>query len=85
MVLSMDILWKEEWRSLKCSAHCLQLCVNAGLTCVSAVECTIASAKKLLSHYRQCCGFRGTERKTAVNGNRSEEIDSVLYKMEFVL
>lgn len=52
MVLSMDILWEEkEWRSLECSAHCLQLCVNAGLTSVSAVECTIAPAKKLVSHF----------------------------------
>ena len=52
MVLSMDILWEEkEWRSLKCSAHCLQLCVNAGLTSVSAVERTIASAKKLVGHF----------------------------------
>ena len=50
MVLSMDILL--ECRSLKCSAHCLQLCVNAGLTSVSVVEHTIASAKKLVDHFR---------------------------------
>ena len=53
MVLSMDILLEEkECRSLKCSAHCLQLCVNAGLTSVSVVEHTIASAKKLVDHFR---------------------------------
>ena len=53
MILSMDILQKEKaWNSLRCSAHCLQLCVNSGLTTVSAVDRTVAAAKKLVGHFR---------------------------------
>ena len=53
MILSMDILLEEkEWDSLRCSAHCLQLCINAGLTTVSVVDRTIAAAKKLVGHFR---------------------------------
>ena len=53
MVLSMDILFEEKgWHSLRCSVHCLQLCVNAGLSSVSTIDRTVGAAKKLVGHFR---------------------------------
>ena len=53
MILSMDIsLDEKEWSSLRCCAHCLQLCVNAGLTSVTIIDRPISAAKKLVAHFR---------------------------------
>ena len=53
MILSMDILLEDkEWSTLRCGAHCLQLCINSGLTSVSAIDRSVAAAKKLVGHFR---------------------------------
>ena len=53
MVLCMRLLNEERnWDSLRCSAHCLQLCINSSLSSVSTVDTMIAQAKKLVAHFR---------------------------------
>lgn len=49
----MRILSDEKgWCSLRRAAHCLQLCVNAGLSAVCTVERMVGAAKKLVTHFR---------------------------------
>ena len=51
MELSMEILSEDEgWSSLFCSAHCLQLCIKAGLS-ISAIDRLIGASQKLVSHF----------------------------------
>jgi hypothetical protein len=53
MVLCMRLLKEDmSWESLRCSAHCLQLCINTSLSSVSTIESMIAHAKKLVAHFR---------------------------------
>ena len=53
MVLTMKLLSDEKgWNTLRCSAHCLQLSINAGLSSVSVIDCMIGAAKKLVGHFR---------------------------------
>lgn len=51
MELAMEILEKEvNWRSFRCSAHCLQLCLKAGLN-VSSIDRLLAASCKLVAHF----------------------------------
>ena len=53
MVLSTKMLFDEkDWHSLRCSAHCLQLCINSGLLTVITIENMIVAAKKLVNHFQ---------------------------------
>ena len=53
MVAAMKILEVDKgWTSLRCTAHCLQLCVNAGLSADSKIEHMVAAAKKLVGHFK---------------------------------
>ena len=53
MVLTMKLLSDEKgWNALRCSAHCLQLSINAGLSSVSVIDRMIGAAKKLVGHFR---------------------------------
>ena len=47
----MEILNEEEgWTSFFCSAHCLQLCLKAGLN-INAVDRLISCSQKLVAHF----------------------------------
>jgi len=51
MELSLEILNRDlGWESLHCSAHCLQLCLKAGLS-ISAIDRLIGAARKLVGHF----------------------------------
>ncbi len=51
MQLSMELLNSERgWKSLKCTAHCLQLCVNAGFS-IPAIDQLLGAAHKLVAHF----------------------------------
>ena len=39
------------WLGMKCSGHCLQLCVNAGLS-ISTIDRLTGAASKLLRHFK---------------------------------
>ena len=53
MESSSDILEsKRGWQGMKCSGHCLQLCVNAGLS-INTIECLTGAARKLVSHFKR--------------------------------
>ena len=52
MESSIDILNRvHEWLGMKCSGHCLQLCVNARLS-ISTIDCLTGAASKLLGHFK---------------------------------
>jgi len=51
MELSLEILNRDLcWESLHCSAHCLQLCLKAGLS-ISAIDRLIGAVRKLVGHF----------------------------------
>ena len=53
MVAAREILEVDKgWTSLRCTAHCLQLCINAGLSADSKIEHMVAAAKKLVGHFK---------------------------------
>ena len=53
MVAAIEILEVDKgWTSLRCTAHCLQLCINAGLSADSKIERMVAAAKKLMGHFK---------------------------------
>jgi tRNA isopentenyl-2-thiomethyl-A-37 hydroxylase MiaE len=39
-----------EWNELKCSGHCLQLCVNSGLS-LSIIERMVAVGRQIVGHF----------------------------------
>ena len=52
MESSIDILNRvHEWLGMKCSGHCLQLCVNARLS-ISTIDCLTGAASKLVGHFK---------------------------------
>ena len=52
MESSSDILEsKRGWQEMKCSGHCLQLCVNAGLS-INTIERLTGAASKLVGHFK---------------------------------
>ena len=52
MELALKILEEDEgWESLKCSAHCLQLCLKDSLS-VNAIDRLIGATQKLVGHFR---------------------------------
>ena len=49
--LAVNILKQDfEWNELKCSGHCLQLCVNSGLS-LSPIERMVAVGRKIVGHF----------------------------------
>ncbi len=51
MQLSIELLNSERgWKSLKCTAHCLQLCVITGFS-IPAIDWLLEAAHKLLAHF----------------------------------
>ncbi len=52
MELCLEILEVDQgWKSLKCTAHCLQLYLKAGLS-ISGIDRLIGVARKLVGHFR---------------------------------
>ena len=53
MESSSDILEsKREWLGMKCFGHCLQLCVNAGLS-INTIERLTGAASKSVGHFKR--------------------------------
>ena len=51
MLNSLDLLKSElGWKSLKCSAHCLQLCLKPGFI-IPSINKLLAAARKLVGHF----------------------------------
>ncbi len=51
MQLSTELLNSERgWKSLKCTAHCLQLCVNAGFS-IPAIDRLLGAARNVVAHF----------------------------------
>jgi len=51
MELAGTLLLEEQgWNTLKCTAHCLQLCLNAGFS-IPAIDHLLGASRKLVSHF----------------------------------
>lgn len=52
MECAMDILENDRgWQSMKCTAHCLQLCLKAGLS-INTIDRLTGAARKLVGHFK---------------------------------
>ena len=72
MQLSVELLSEERgWKSLKCAAHCLQLCVNARLS-IPAIDRLVGAARKLVSHFHH---NRSTQVTSRTNGCATKYIN----------
>ena len=71
---------------MKCSGHCLQLCVNAALS-INAIECLTGAASKLVGHFKHSVVVsKELKKKAKTNGATRAQINTKLYNtMEFDL
>ena len=60
------------WNSLNCSAHCLQLCLKAGLF-INAIDRLIGASGKLVGHFNQCCSIKEAKEEAGTNGDPREK------------
>ena len=52
MECTIDILENDRgWQSMKCTAHCLQLCLKAGLS-INIIDRLTGAAHKLVGHFK---------------------------------
>ena len=52
MECALDILKNDRgWQSMKCTAHCLQLCLKAGLS-INIIDRLTGAARKLVGHFK---------------------------------
>lgn len=73
MELSLEILNSDMgWETLHCSAHCLQLCLKAGLSS-NAIDRLIGAARKLVGHFNRSVVASEELKKREVQMNIAEK------------